>query len=181
MHDDDGGDGGHVHHHAYVDILPTFVLAHKNFLLKKFYCSPGKPSVEYDGFFAVDKNTVLGVKTKGLGKHKTFQVPPFADKIVKRILVADPHDILLDNRSLIKLFGNVMTCCTDDFDSPFISLPIGTAANKRWQKRVMDIDDPARIALDKLRVRAPAYNGQAQPYRSSVAQEGLFPAAQFPP
>ena len=34
------------------------------------------------------------METKSLRKNKTLQIAPFAYKIVKRILVAHPYDIL---------------------------------------------------------------------------------------
>ena len=64
--------------------------------------------------------------------------------------MAHPDDILSDNRPLIKLLSNIMTCRTNDFDSPFISLPVGTAANKRRQKRVVNIYDSALILFNKM-------------------------------
>ncbi len=80
------------------------------------YCSRLRQrlSIENHGLLAVDQNAVLGMETKRLGQHKTLKIAPFSDKILKRILVADPHDILFDNRPLVELFGHIVARGTDN-------------------------------------------------------------------
>jgi hypothetical protein len=64
--------------------------------------------------------------------------------------VRDPYDVLLDDGAVIQHFCNVVCGRPDQLDSALESLMVWLGADKCRQKRMMDVDNLPRIALDEL-------------------------------
>lgn len=63
-------------------------------------------------------------------RHRAGQYGPFyirteANQIVDPVAVIDPNDILFDDRPLIKILGDVMRRCANEFDTTLPSPSIG--------------------------------------------------------
>ena len=62
------------------------------------------------------------------------------------------HHVLLDDRSVVEHFRDVMAGGADQFHAAIESLLVRLAADKRGQKRMMNIDNVVRrILADKIR------------------------------
>jgi len=80
-------------------------------------------------------------------QHPAFDIATLADEIVWGIAMADALDVLIDDRALIEVAGDVMRGGTDQLDATLVRLVIGTCALKTRQKRMMDVDAAPRKLL----------------------------------
>lgn len=95
------------------------------------------------------EDSVLNMPFDGTGQNHPLNRTSNALQLINIIAVADPLNILLDNRSAIKLLGHVMGSRPDDLDSALIGLGIRLTTDEGWQERMMDIDDPVPVMLDE--------------------------------
>ena len=63
---------------------------------------------ENHGLIAIEKDSVFDVPADGAGENYLLQVAAFADEIFDRVAVGDADDILLDDGTVVKNFGDVM-------------------------------------------------------------------------
>lgn len=61
----------------------------------------------------VDQDSILKMPADGCGQHELFQVTSFLDKIPRLMTMTDTSDILLDDRPLVKILSDVMSCSPD--------------------------------------------------------------------
>ena len=54
--------------------------------------------------------------------------------------MVDADDVLVDDRSVVELLGDVMGRRPDQLDAPLARPPIGIGAGERRQERVVDVD-----------------------------------------
>jgi hypothetical protein len=73
-------------------------------------------------------------------QHPAFDVAALADKIVRRIAMADALDILIDDRAFIEVAGDVVRGGADQLDAARMRLMIRPRALEAGQKRMMDVD-----------------------------------------
>ncbi|MNL84845.1 hypothetical protein D3C87_2129490 [compost metagenome] len=65
--------------------------------------------------------------------------------------MADPLHVLLDNRTAVQLFSDIVGGCSDNLHPALICLGIRFTAYERWKERVVDIDNPVPVMLDERR------------------------------
>jgi hypothetical protein len=80
------------------------------------------------------------VPAYGLRKNGLLQILSFADQVFDGLPVTNPHDVLGNNRTLIKGGSYIMSRRTDDLDSPGISLVVRSSSGKGWQEAVVNVD-----------------------------------------
>ena len=76
-------------------------------------------------------------------QHYLFQVFAFVGQILRCVLVCDPHHILLDDWTRIKVCRHVVACGTYDFNTAFPCLMIRFRTDEGREERVVDVDDAA--------------------------------------
>src|ERR1700686_2030795 len=77
-------------------------------------------------------------------QHAPLDVAALADQIVWRIAMADALDVLIDDRALIEVAGDVMGGSANQLDAALMRLMIRPRALETRQKRVMDVDAAPR-------------------------------------
>src|ERR1700694_4830157 len=77
-------------------------------------------------------------------QHAPLDVAALADQIVGRIAMADTLDVLIDDRALIEVAGDVMGGSANQLDAALMRLMIRPRTLETRQKRVMDVDAAPR-------------------------------------
>ena len=72
----------------------------------------------------VCENLPLDMLLNGTGKDNLLKILTLEDKSLRSVLMSDADNILLNDRTCIKLRGNVVACSTDDLNTTLISLVI---------------------------------------------------------
>ena len=65
--------------------------------------------------------------------------------------MAHPCYVLFYDRTLVQVFGDVVSSCADQLYPSLVSLVIGFGPGKRWKKRMMNIDYGATDLFKKSR------------------------------
>src|ERR1700730_8159025 len=99
---------------------------------------------KHHGLAAVEDHAVLEVMAHRARQHAAFDVAPLARKIFRRIAMADALDVLVDDRALVEVSGDVMRGGADQLDAALMRLMVGTRALEARQERVVDVDAPPR-------------------------------------
>ena len=84
------------------------------------------------------------------GQHAAFDVAALADEVVGAVGVADPLDILMDDRPFIEVGGYIMRRRADHLDAARMGLVVGLGALEAGQEAVMDVDAAARQIGGKI-------------------------------
>ena len=84
------------------------------------------------------------------GQHRPLHIRTEANKIIDVVTVVDAHDVLFDDRSLIKIRGDVMRCRTNEFDAALPGSSIGRRPDEGRQERVMDVHHRAADLSQKI-------------------------------
>src|SRR5580698_7519135 len=90
----------------------------------------------------------------GSRQHPPLDIAALAHEVVRRVAMADALDVLIDDRSLVEIAGNVMRSSADQFDAAFMRLMIGPRPFEARQEGMMDVDAAPR----KLRRHLIRYN-----------------------
>jgi hypothetical protein len=98
---------------------------------------------EHHGFAAVEDHPILQVITDGACQHPPFNVANLANEIVGPVAMADPLDILVDDRTFVERAGHIMRVGADQFDTALMRLMVGPCSLETRQKRVMNVDAAA--------------------------------------
>ena len=85
---------------------------------------------EHHSLIPVDEYAVLDMPAYGAREHNLFQVAAFANEIIDCVAVGHAHYILLDDRSVVKHRGDVMTRGPDKLHSALEGLMIRACAHK---------------------------------------------------
>ena len=101
-------------------------------------------------FIAVKKNAVFHVPANRPGEDHFLEIAAFADEIFDGIAVRDPDYILFDDRTVVEDFGDIVAGRPDQFYAALEGLMVGTRADESGKKRVVNVDDALRIALDEI-------------------------------
>ena len=108
-------------------------------------------SIKYHGLVLVDQHSMIQMRADGLSENGLLQVLSFANQVFDCLPVTDPHDVLGDNRTLIKRGRDIVRCRPDNLDPPGVSLMVRPASREGRQKTVMNIDDRDSGLGEKLR------------------------------
>jgi predicted amino acid-binding ACT domain protein len=76
-----------------------------------------------------------------------FQIAAFLQQVIKGIAMRDANHILLNDRPVIENFRDVMAGSPNQLYTAQESLVIGLGADKRRQKRMVNVDDAMRILI----------------------------------
>ena len=106
-------------------------------------CGPASWSAEDDGAHAVEQHPVLGMPAHRAGERSTLHVLAQPHHVLHRAAVVHPFDVLLDDRPLVEVGGDVVRGGADELDAAGVGLRVGPGALERRQERVVDVDDPA--------------------------------------
>ena len=74
----------------------------------------------------------------------TFDIPPYHDKVGRRLCMCDPRDFLLDDRAFIEIGRHIVRRGANQFHTAFVRLGIRARPLEARQERMMDIDTMAR-------------------------------------
>ncbi len=99
----------------------------------------------------MDKDAVTGVEPDRPRQDQPFKIAALPDQVLDSVLVRDPCNILLDDRTLVEIPGDIMTGGADDLDPPLIRLSVRTLANKGRQEGMVDVNDIVGIFTDHRR------------------------------
>ena len=78
------------------------------------------------------------------GEHAALDVAALADQVLGRVAMADPLDVLLDDRPLVEVGGDIMRGGADHLHAARMRLVIGLGALEAGQEAVVDVDAAAR-------------------------------------
>ena len=98
-------------------------------------------SGENDGFAIIDQHALLCMVFDGAGQHPALNIMAGADEILDAHGVGDALCLLLDDRTFIQLWRDIMGGRADQLDAAIMGAVIGTRAFETWQEGVVDIDD----------------------------------------
>src|ERR1700686_5449040 len=94
------------------------------------------PSIrEHHGLAAVEDDAVRQVIADRARQHPALDVAALAHEIVGRIAMADALDVLVDDRALVEVAGDVMRGGADQLDAALMRLVIGARALESRQER----------------------------------------------
>src|SRR5690606_14859337 len=91
--------------------------------------SPPALSVEDHRLVAVHQNAVLQVIAQASRKHHLFHVLTQSNHVFDAVAMADTHNVLLDDRPGIQLFGHIVTGRPDQLDATQRRLVVGLGAD----------------------------------------------------
>src|SRR5690606_21173727 len=103
---------------------------------------PPALSVEDHRLVAMHQNAVLQVIAQASRKHHLFHILTQSNHVFDAVAMADTHNVLLDDRPGIQLFGHIVTGRPDQLDATQRRLVVGLGADEGRQKAVVDIDHP---------------------------------------
>ena len=87
-----------------------------------------------NGFAAVEHDTTLDMPEHGTGKNTPLDIASLAHQIIRRVAMADPLDILFDDRPFIEIRCHIMGCGPDQFYAAPMGLVIGFGALETGKK-----------------------------------------------
>src|SRR6476661_10368506 len=105
---------------------------------------------EHHGLAAIEDHAVLQMIAYRACEHAALDVATLASEIVWRIAVADALDVLIDDRALIEIAGDVMRGGADQLDAALMRLVVGARALEARQERVVDVDAAPRQSCGHL-------------------------------
>src|ERR1700730_9501446 len=76
-------------------------------------------------------------------KHSSLDVATLTREGVGGVGVAHGFRVLHDDRSLVEIFGNVVSSCAYHFHAPVKRLAVGLGSLESRQKRMVDVDAAA--------------------------------------
>ena len=86
---------------------------------------------------------MLDVGPHGPGEHGDLEVAALAAQVVDVVAMAHPDHVLVDDRALVEVGGDVVGGHADQLDAALVRLVVGAGAAERRQERVVDVDRPA--------------------------------------
>ena len=93
---------------------------------------------------------MVQVPLHGAREDHALQIAALLDEAWKLVVLRDARDVLLDDGAFVQLLGDVMAGCADQFDAALEGRVVRARAGEGGQKRVVDVDDAARIGSDEL-------------------------------
>src|SRR5579863_3012404 len=80
---------------------------------------------EHHGLAAIEDHAILQMMPHGARQHAAFDIAALAHEVVRRVAMADTLDVLIDDRTLVEIAGDVMRGGADQFDAALMGLMIG--------------------------------------------------------
>src|SRR3954468_16673060 len=112
--------------------------------------SSSEMSLENHGLIAIHKNAVFYMRPNRARQHHLFQIASLADQVLDSIPVGNSHNVLLDDGAIIEDFRHAVAGSTDKLHSAFKCLVVGARTHESRQKRMVDVDNAPRIAINKF-------------------------------
>jgi len=106
--------------------------------------------LEDHGLIDIKQDTVFDVPADGAGEYDLFEVAAFADEVFDGVAVGYADYILLDDGTVVEDFGDVVAGCADQLHAALEGLMVRAGADEGGQKRMMNVDDALRIAVDEI-------------------------------
>ena len=75
-------------------------------------------------------------------QHATLDVAALADEILGRVAMADALDVLVDDRSLVEIAGDVMRRGADQLDAALMGLVVGLGALETGLRQAISLLKP---------------------------------------
>jgi drug/metabolite transporter (DMT)-like permease len=97
---------------------------------------------EDDCLVAVEQDPVVGVPADRPGQGDALGVPADGHQLGRAVRVVDPGHLLLDDRPLVQVGGDVVRGGADQLDPARVRLVIRPRALEAGQEGVVDVDDP---------------------------------------
>ena len=94
---------------------------------------------------------MVQVPTQGAGEHKTLEIPSTGNKVLHLVAMRDAGYILLDDRTIVQFLRDVVTCGSDQLHPSAKGCMIRFGSDKRGKERVVHVDNPEGVLLDKVR------------------------------
>ena len=98
---------------------------------------------------------MFDVELDRLRQDFALQVAPLHRQVLDAVLVGDLDGLLLDDRPVVEVLGDEMRRGADDLHPPRVGLVIGLGPGEGGKERVVDVDDPPRVAGDERRAQDP--------------------------
>jgi len=92
----------------------------------------------------VHQHAVVEVATHGAGEDETLEVAADAHEVLERVAVADPLNVLLDDRACVERLGRVVGRRADQLDAAVIGPAVWVGAGEGGQ--------PTRSRKSPLRI-----------------------------
>jgi hypothetical protein len=92
---------------------------------------------------AVDQDAALAVPVDGASQRQALGVAADGDELVGAGTVIDADDVLLDDRSLVQIGGDVVGGGAHEFHSAAMGLVVRLGSGEARQEGVVDVDGPA--------------------------------------
>src|SRR5690606_20418253 len=96
-----------------------------------------------DRLAAVQQNATVQMIAHGASEYTPFNIAPLAYQTLRRIKMAYTLHILLNDRALIEIAGDVVGGGADQLYATIERLMVGLCALEARQERVVDVDAPA--------------------------------------
>ena len=106
--------------------------------------------LEDHGLIDIKQDTVFDVPADGAGEYDLFEVAAFADEVFDGVAVGYADYILLDDGTVVEDFGDVVAGRANQLYAALEGLMIWPRADERRQKRMVNVDDALRIAVDEV-------------------------------
>src|SRR4051812_47124004 len=97
-------------------------------------------AIKYHRLPTIEDYAVLEMMAHGAGQHAAFDITALSREVFRRIAVANAFDVLVDDRALVEVAGDVMRGRADQLDAALMRLVIGPRALEARQERVMNVD-----------------------------------------
>src|ERR1700693_1964668 len=95
---------------------------------------------KHDSFIAVEQNAVFQMVANRARKHASLDVATLTRESFGGIGVAYGLRVLHNDRTLVEIFGYVVSSCAYHFHASVKRLAVGLGALESRQKRMVDID-----------------------------------------
>ena len=118
---------------------------------------------EDDGPVAVQQHPGLRVPAHRPGEHRRLDVAAGGDELLGGVGVVDAGDVLLDDRALVEVAGDVVGGGADQLDAALEGRVVGARALERGQERVVDVDGAAAQPAAQCGRTGSACSGPARP------------------
>ena len=105
----------------------------------------------------IQQDSILGEEFDRTGQHNAFDIAPDLGKILRRLVMLHPLDVLLDDRSFVQIRGHEMSRRPNELYATVLRLVIGPCTFEAGKGGVMNVDHPpfeisAQVIAENLHV-----------------------------
>ena len=99
----------------------------------------------------IQQDSILGEEFDRTGQHNAFDIAPDLSKILRRLVVLNPLDVLLDDRSFVQIRGHEMSSRPNELHAPVVRLVIRPCTFEAGKEGVMNVDhSPFKISAQVI-------------------------------